>query len=72
MQNRTDTIHDIYDNFSGNANDEITTIDREKTARRKLLEMEEWASPVIYTEDEEEEEEEGEDGDSTVEQANTA
>lgn len=58
--------------FQTMQNNEITTIVREKTVRRKLLEMKEWASPVIYTEDEEEEEEEGEDGDSTVEQANTA
>ncbi|CEG79907.1 hypothetical protein RMATCC62417_14317 [Rhizopus microsporus] len=82
IMNMMDNIKDIYDSFSRNANDEITTIVTEKTARRKLLEMKEWVSSVIYTEDEaeeeEEEEEEGdeesdssnEDGDSTVEQAN--
>lgn len=64
--------------------DKIITIVTKKSAHSKLLEMEELASPVIYTEDEEENEEEddceedvdggngNEDSNSTVEQVNTA
>lgn len=68
MQNRMD--NDAYDNFSGNTNDEITTIVKDRA--QKIIGNER-ISPVIYTEDEEEKEEEeesDEDGDSTVGQAN--
>ncbi|CAO3691527.1 unnamed protein product [Rhizopus microsporus] len=41
IMNMMDNIKNIYDNFSRNANDEITAIVTEKTTRRKLLEMKE-------------------------------
>lgn len=46
-----DNIKDIYDNYSSNADDKISTIVTEKSVHKKLWEMEEWTSPVIYTED---------------------
>lgn len=65
-----DNIKDIHDNFSRSANDEVTAIVTEKTARRKLLEMNNRFS-CIYTENEEEGDSSNEDVDSTVEQANS-